>query len=142
MLRLSGATNPGPRRVAAPGSVLLIVSCINNYLAKNSSLADPYTFLPPDVREYVPVFEASMGMSLQKYINRRQVERAMQILHKAPNTDLEEVAQEVGLRDFRELHGLFLKILLISPRAYRSHLRLCGRSRRMRVPLDPDLGDS
>jgi transcriptional regulator GlxA family with amidase domain len=133
---------PDSRHNAAPRNVLSIVNYINTHLAKHLSLADLFVCLPLDVRESVPVFETFMGMSLQKYIQRRRVEGALQILQKDPDVAGVHVAREVGLRDFTELRELFLEVLFMSPRAYRSQVLISQRIRRAHGPIVPNARDS
>jgi transcriptional regulator GlxA family with amidase domain len=107
--------------------VLQLVDFVNKNLAEPLSQTDLEAVPQPGVLKAARAFKSIMGLSLQKYVQRRRVERALQIIQRAPHTPLEQVAREVGLGDVDRLSKRFSQVVGISPSTYRTEVLLSKR---------------
>ncbi|NOY95270.1 MAG: helix-turn-helix transcriptional regulator [Chlorobi bacterium] len=103
--------------------VVDVVSYIDNNIKQNlcnEVLASVANMSP---NSFLRLFKQYTGLSIQKYVQNRRVEKALLIMHHH-NKSIDEVAYLCGFCDRHHFSKIFKKVMNISPALYRRNLTL------------------
>jgi transcriptional regulator GlxA family with amidase domain len=102
------------------------LKCALDYIASNlskhiflSALADVACVSKPQL---VRLFQSQIGVSPMRFVEKRRLERAVQLLEHTIMT-IEEIAYDIGFMNAFYFSNRFKKHMLVSPRQYRKQMK-------------------
>lgn len=121
VFRAYGATPRLPDLTANVGSVRFkrVVDFIEAHLESDIGLFELSALAGLSVRHFSHAFKAAAGMTPHRYILRRRIERAKNLLRTTGET-IEAIAERVGFSNQRQFSRTFARLTGSMPSAYRA----------------------
>lgn len=119
LVRLAGQKSPERAQRRLPGLTLgRVLDYLNANLTEPVSLGDLARVAHVSRFHFARLFKQTVGETPHRYIIRRRVERAKELLVEG-RLSLSEVASSVGFADQSHLNRQFKRLVGITPKEYR-----------------------
>lgn len=115
----ASGSDPAPARGGLAGFKVRRLQEIAKSDLRGMSAAKLASEVELSERQFQRAFQASLGMTPKRWLQRQRVEQAAELLSSRPKTPVTEVARQVGYRSSAQLTRAFVTRFGETPSAFR-----------------------